>query len=87
MSVEEKIKDTKEHGILYRTSLLGDGTQENPYSPEIMKEGAYFHFDTKTIDKINNTAEVWVNKKKTSKAVKDKIKADTKYEKIKETGE
>jgi len=83
MTIAEKIKDTKDNGIYYECSLIGDGTDENPYRPEIFKYKGYYHFDTSTINA--GKCRIWINKNRTKSSELTKIKNDNKFTKIKET--
>jgi len=86
MSLSTQVKDTKDNGVLIECKLLGDGSDENPYRPEVFdKYDGYYHFDTKYMDKIGHTCKIWVNKKKTSTTNINKIKNDVDITVIKET--
>jgi len=86
MNVSEKVKDTKDNGLYVECKLLGDGSEENPYMPEIFNTyKGYYHLDTRDIDYTNKTVKVWVNKKKTTPAELTKLRNDNTITKIKET--
>jgi len=83
-NLNEKIKDTKDNGILIECNIIGAGTQENPYRPEIFdKYNGYYHYDT-TLN-AGNKCRIWVNKKKTKDTELSKIRNDATLTKIKET--
>lgn len=83
--ITEKIKDTKDNGIYIECDLLGDGTEDAPYKPEVFNYKGYYHLDKKDIDYTNKKAKVWVNKKKTKANELQNIKKDSKNKIIKET--
>lgn len=86
MTATERIKETKNDGYYIECKLEGDGTDANPYQPEVFsKFKAYYHLDTRDIDYTNKTAKVWVSKKKSPPSEITKIKADATITKIKET--
>ena len=84
--MQDKIKYTKDNGILIECKLLGDGSEENPYRPEVFDNyDGYYHLNKKDIDYTNKTVKIWVSKKKSKPATITAIKADNKLTKIKET--
>lgn len=87
MTVTEQIKETKDNGCFIECKLLGDGTEEDHFRPEIFDTypTTYKHLDAKDIDYVAKTVKLWVNKKKSPPAEINKIKADVKITKIKET--
>jgi len=77
------ISETKADGIEYECNIIGDGTDENPYRPEIFDDQGYYHFDVSTIS--GGKCKVWVNKKRTNAATLQSIKSNPKYKKKSET--
>jgi len=86
MKLGEKIKDTKQNGLYIECKLLGDGSDENPFHPEVFETyKGYYHLDSRDIDYTNKKVKIWVAKKSTPTAELNKIKNDSKITKIKET--
>jgi len=86
MTVKEQIKETKDNGVYIECDLIGDGSSENPFQPEVfLTYKGYYHLDTKDIDYTNKKAKVWVNKIKTKNTEINKMKADSKLTVVKET--
>jgi len=85
--VTAKIQDTKNNSVYVECKLLGDGSEKNPYIPEIFKEGGYYHLDCSDIDYLNKKVKVYVNKKLTKPQILTKIRNDIKYVTINETGQ
>jgi len=90
MNIIKRILETKSNGILVEVPLIGDGTPENPYRPQL-PQGVYIHIDANihgisTIDYKNKKARVWINKKRSSeKAIKEIKEKTSKYRIIHDT--
>lgn len=66
MTVEEKIKETKSNGIFVEVPLIGDGSDNNAFRPQIFDEGNFYvHLDADEINYEHKKARVWINKKRT----------------------
>jgi len=86
--IASRIKETKENGLYIECNLLGDGTPENPFRPEIFDlfPEAYTHLDTVDIDYQNKKCKVWVSKIRTAKTHLANIQKHSKLKILKETG-
>jgi len=86
-NIDKKIKETKNNGYYVECDLIGDGSEDNPYRPEIFNYGGYYHLDTKDIDYTNKKVKLWVSKKETKPEVISAIKKHNKIKILKETKE
>lgn len=70
MNIQEKIKQTKENGIQVTVPLIGTGTDDDPYRPDMsnIPAGCYPHIDVMTpegksdVDHTNKRVKVWLCK-------------------------
>jgi hypothetical protein len=87
LNTTKRIKETKDNSVYLECDLIGDGTEENPYMPEVFKTNpnAYFHLDMKDIDYTTRKVKIYVSKINTNVSDIQNIKENTKFITIKET--